>query len=116
VGDLYITVNVGGHPYFRRKGRDVHVEVPISVEEAVFGGAIEVPSLEGPLEVEIPAGRRTGSVMAIPAKGVPSPEGTGDLVLTFQIALPETLDERSRQLVAEFGRLNRGDVRRHLFT
>jgi molecular chaperone DnaJ len=115
-GDLYVTVHVGQHPHFRRVGSDLHLTVPISVTEAAFGGTIEVPSLEGPLEVVLPVGGSSGSQVVIDGKGVTGPAGRGSLVLTLQISLPASLDERSRALLDEFGRLNRADVRRQLFT
>jgi molecular chaperone DnaJ len=118
-GDLYVTVEVADHPYLRREGRDLHVTVPIAVHEAALGGVIDVPALGGLHRVRIPAGSSSGQQVRVPGEGVgaaragdaTSPE-TGDLVVTLQIVLPARLDERSKALLREFGRLNAGDVRR----
>lgn len=115
-GDLYVTVVVGSHPHFTRRGRDLHMTVPITVDEAALGGTIEVPSLQGALQVDLPEGCGADHVVTVPGHGVPVAGAPGDLVLTLKLTLPEVLDERSRDLLAEFGRRNGADVRRSLFS
>lgn len=118
MGDLYVDVEVAVHPVFRRDGRDLRLRLPIRVDEAVLGAAVTVPSLDGPVDVTVPPGSQTGDELRISGRGVPgrSPGDTGDLVITLEIVLPATLDARSRDLIREFGRLNRDDVRRGLFS
>ncbi|HYN06841.1 MAG TPA: J domain-containing protein [Vicinamibacterales bacterium] len=116
-GDLYVTVEVGEHPYFRRIGRDLHLTVPLAIHEAALGARIEVPTLDGPVRLRIPPGTSSGRRLRVTGRGVPSVNGTeaGDLIVETQIVLPAIRDERSRELLKEFGRLNDGDVRREMF-
>lgn len=116
-GDLYATVEVAAHPVLTRRGADLHVTVPIGVHEAALGAVIDVPGLDGPLRMRIPAGVTSGSVAILRGEGGVRPGAgeRGDLVATLQIVLPSTLDARSRDLLREFGRLNGEDVRRGLF-
>lgn len=117
-GDLYLTARVAPHPYFVRDGRDLHLTLPVAVHEAGLGARVDVPTLDGPLRLRIPAGTPSGRQLRIPGHGVPaSPRSgeAGDMVVHLQIVLPPVRDERSRELLREFGRLNSADVREHLF-
>lgn len=117
-GDLYLTVRVAAHPYFVRDGRDLHLTLPVAVHEAGLGARVDVPTLQGPLKLRIPAGTPSGRQLRIPGHGVPaSAHGAeaGNLIIHLQIVLPPVRDERSRELLREFGRLNGADVREHLF-
>jgi molecular chaperone DnaJ len=114
-GDLYVTVQVAPHPVFRRQGDDLHMEVPIAVHEAVLGARIEVPSLDGTLRLRIPPGTQAGRQFRIEGRGAPTSAGTrGDLIVEVRLVLPSTVDERSRELMREFGERNSEDVRREL--
>jgi len=121
-GDLYVTVDVPPHPYFRRQGRDLHITVPIAVHEAALGAIIAIPGVDGPLDVRIPPGTGNGAPLRVRGAGIGSggvagslSTDPGDLVVTLQVVLPAQLDDRSRELLREFGRLNAGDVRRGWF-
>jgi len=117
-GDLYVTIEVAEHPTFRRVGRDLHLTVPVAVHEAALGARIEIPTLDEPVRLRILPGTAAGQRLRIKGKGVPSatdPDAAGDLVAEVQIVLPPVRDERSRELLREFGRLNDADVRAHLF-
>jgi molecular chaperone DnaJ len=119
-GDLYVTVDVADHPFFRREGRDVCLTLPVAVHEAALGARVEVPTLDGPTRLRIPPGTQSGQRFRLRGRGVPPPPGAareaaGDLVVDVQIVLPPVRDERSRELLKEFGRLNEVDVRQHLF-
>ena len=114
-GDLYVLVRVAPHPLFRREGDDLHLELPVAVHEAVLGARVEVPSLEGPFRVTIPPGTPSGRQFRIGERGVPRMDGgRGDMVVHVRLVLPDTVDERSRELMREFGRRNNEDVRRAL--
>lgn len=120
VGDLYVTVDVGEHPFFRRHGKDLHVIVPIAVHEAALGARVDVPTLGEPVRLRIPAGTSSGRQFKLAGHGVPAAPGqdasaSGDLIVEVQIVLPALRDERSRALLKEFGQLNDADVRQHLF-
>jgi molecular chaperone DnaJ len=117
-GDLYVTVEVGEHPFFRRIGRDLYLTLPLAVHEAALGARIDVPTLNGPVKLRIPAGTSSGRRLRLTGQGVPAANGAGeagDLVVETQIVLPAIRDERSRELLKEFGRLNDVDVRREMF-
>jgi molecular chaperone DnaJ len=116
-GDLYVAVDVGEHPYFRRAGRDLLITVPIAVQEAAFGARIDVPTLDGRVRLRIPPGTTSGQRLRVSGYGVPATAGAaaGDLIAEVQIVLPPLQDDRSRELLREFARLNPADVRGHLF-
>ena len=117
-GDLYVTIEVAPHPWFRRQGRDLHLTLPVAVHEAALGARVEVPTLNGPVKLRIPPGAASGQRLAVRGAGVPphDPSGeAGDLIAEVQIVLPPLRDERSRELLKEFARLNDVDVRAALF-
>src|SRR5262249_50079692 len=107
-GDLYITVRIEDHPLFRREGDDLHIVVPVAVHEAALGAKIDVPAPGGPARLRVPPGTQSGQRFRIRERGVPSPRGgpRGDLVVEVWLVLPSLLDERSKELLREFGRLN----------
>jgi molecular chaperone DnaJ len=115
-GDLYITVHVAPHPIFQRQGDDLHVVVPVAVHEAALGAKIEVPSLEGPTRLRVPPGTQSGQRFRLRERGAPSPRDgrRGDLVVEARLVIPALLDERSKELMREFGKINGEDVRRNL--
>ena len=114
-GDLYVTVHVAPHPLFRRDGDDLVVAVPIAVHEAVLGARIEVPSLDGPVKLRVPQGTQGGQRFRLSQRGFPTVTGErGDLIVETRLVLPEVIDERSKELMREFGRINGGDVRKEL--
>jgi len=115
-GDLYIDVQVRPHRLFTREGDDLHVAVPIAIHEAALGAKIEVPSLDGPARLRVPPGTQSGQRFRIRERGVPSLRGgrRGDLVVEVHLVLPKLLDERSKELLREFGRINGEDLRRQL--
>jgi molecular chaperone DnaJ len=118
-GDLYVTVQVEPHPFFRRDGRDVMLTLPVAVHEAGLGARVDVPTLDGPVKLRIPPGTESGRRFRLRGRGVPStadPELAGDLIVEVAIVLPPVRDERSRELLREFARLNDTDVRKHLFS
>jgi molecular chaperone DnaJ len=118
-GDLYVTVDVAEHPHFRRVGRDLHLTLPVAIHEAVLGARVDVPTLDGPVRLRIPPGTASGQRLRLRGRGVPPVAGVaaeaGDLIVELQIVLPPVRDERSRELLREFGRLNDTDVRAGLF-
>ena len=114
-GDLYIDVQVHPHPLLRREGDHLYLTVPIAVHEAVLGARIEVPTLDGPVKVTVPPGTQAGRQFRVSGRGAPTPSGSrGDLLVEVELVLPALTDERSKDLMREFGRLNAEDVRRDL--
>lgn len=116
-GDLYVTIEVAEHPFFRRMGQDVHLTLPLAVHEAALGTKVEVPTLDGTAKLRIPPGTSSGQRIRVPGGGVPASRdgAVGDLVAEIQIVLPPVADARSRELMKEFGRLNDANVRAHFW-
>jgi molecular chaperone DnaJ len=116
-GDLFVTIHVQPHELFRREGDDLHLTVPIAVHEAALGAKIDVPTLDGPARLRVPPGTQSGQRFRLRERGIPSPRDgrRGDVVVEVRLTLPKLLDERSKELLREFGRINNAeDVRREL--
>lgn len=102
-GDALITVKVAAHPYFKLDGRDLRLELPVTVYEAALGGRVATPTLDGKVELTIPPHSNSGRVLRLRGKGLPATEGkiAGDLYVSLKIMLPETassdLDARMRE-------------------
>jgi DnaJ-class molecular chaperone len=89
-GDLILTVHVGSHPYFTRKGKNLELVAPITLSEATFGGKIDIPTPNGTIALTVPPCTSGGKKFRISGHGVPSPKDTpGDLVVQVRIILPE---------------------------
>lgn len=103
-GDLYVTVHVKPSKLYRRDGDDLHIEVPISFGLAAMGGDIEVPTLDGPERLKIPAGTQPGTVFRLKARGMPNVRGygTGSLLVHATVKVPEKLTKRQAELLREF--------------
>lgn len=117
-GDLTITVSVQPHPYFRREGNDLLVDLPITISEAVLGAKVEVPTLAGSrVSLGIPAGTSSGQKLRVRGKGVPAhgnrPEG--DLYVVTKIVTPRAIDEESRTLIQSFAERNPLNPRENLW-
>lgn len=110
-GDLYITLKVRPHPVFRREGDDLHMTLPLAIHEAALGARIDVAAPDGPARLRVPPGTQTGQRLRLRGRGVASPRDgrRGDLVAEVRLALPRLLDERSKELLREFGRINGTD-------
>ena len=116
-GDLYVTVQVEPHPFFRRDGDDLMCVVPVAVHEAVLGARLDVPALDGSLALRIPPGTQAGQRFRLEGQGVEGRHGSrGDLVVEVTLVLPVSVDERSKELMREFGERNSGDVRSDLYS
>ena len=115
-GDLYIMIQVSPHPLFRRDGDDLHVVVPIAVHEAALGARIDIPTPEGGARLRVPPGTQSGQRFRLRERGMVSTRDghRGDLLIEVQLMLPELLDERSKELLREFRKINGESVRRHL--
>ena len=106
-GDAIVTVHIARHPHFRIDGRDLRLDLPITLYEAVLGGKVNVPTLEGQVEMNVPAGSNGGRTLRLRGKGLVAGAGTrGDLLVALRIVLPDdaatTLVEAARKM-AETG-------------
>jgi len=98
-GDALITVNVAPHPLFTPDGADLRLDLPITLYEAVLGGKVRVPTLDGAVELAIPAGTDSGRTFRLKGKGLKSKTATGDLLATARIVLPEKIDDELKELM-----------------
>ena len=113
-GDLILQVQVQPHRIFRREGRDVLLEVPLTLPEAMRGGTIEVPTPHGPVDLKIPKRAAGGTRMRIRGKGIGNgrPGNVGDLIVTLRIALPDGGEEEEIAAVLDYLEAHyRSDVR-----
>jgi DnaJ-class molecular chaperone len=90
-GDLFIRVKVRSHPLLERRGHDLHMDLPVTVGEALLGASIDVPTLDGTVRVRVPAGSQAGRQLRVRGRGAPHLRGTGrgDLYLKLVVHLPE---------------------------
>jgi molecular chaperone DnaJ len=117
-GDLVIAVHVEPHPVFGLDGRDLRATVPVTFAEATLGAQIEVPTLDGrSVRVKVPAGTPSGRTLRVRGHGVHAPQGTGDLLVTVQVVVPQRLSDAARAAVQAFDAATAdGDVRADLRT
>jgi DnaJ-class molecular chaperone len=102
-GDALIEIHVRPHRIFVRKGDDIHINLPISLSEAVLGGKVQVPTPSGPVTMTVPRWSNTGTVLRLKEKGVPRVEGSrGDEFVTLRVMLPEKPDPELEKFVANW--------------
>ena len=105
-GDAVVTLHVTPHPFFTRKGQDIHLELPITLQEAVLGGGVTVPTLTKAVELKIPKGSNTGTTLRLKAKGIHDPKKnvTGDQYVKLKIVLPEHIDHDLTKAVEKWSK------------
>ncbi len=103
-GDLLLRVHIAPHPVFRLERQDLFVDVSITPWEAVLGAKVDVPTLDGPVKMTLPAGTQGNQRFRIRGKGFPKRGEKGDLYATVQIAVPKTVTAKEKDLFAELGR------------
>ncbi len=101
-GDALITVHVAPHPLFKPDGADLRLDLPITLYEAALGDKVRVPTLDGAVELAIPAGTNSGRTFRLKGKGLKSKSGTGDLLATVRIMLPEQSDDEFKELMKKW--------------
>src|SRR5919198_2454092 len=101
-GDALITVNIAPHPYLKPEGANLRVEVPITLYEAVLGGKVRVPTLDGAVELAIPPGTSAGRTFRLKGKGLPNKGGRGDLYAGVRIVLPDGNDKELEELMRKW--------------
>ena len=117
-GDLFITIQVDPHPYFRREGPNIHVRVPITVPEATLGAKIDVPTVDGQATIRIPPGTKSGQKFRLRNKGAPLPgkKSRGDEFVEVYIVPPPFEDVRVREIMEELRRIAPQSPRSDLFS
>jgi DnaJ-class molecular chaperone len=115
-GDAYVEVHVQPHPLFERKDNNVHVELPVSLAEAVLGGRIEVPTIDGPVSMTVPKGSNTGATLRLRGKGIVDPRSgqRGDQYVHLKVVLPKAPDAELEKLVKQWAESHPYDPRADL--
>ncbi len=101
-GDAYVEVAVKPHAMFDRQGNDILVELPVSLDEAVLGGKVEVPTISGPVSVTIPRGTSSGHTLRLRGRGVKGRGGTGDQLVRIKVVLPANVDSDLESFMKEW--------------
>lgn len=102
-GDALVEVRVATHPYFKRDGNDIHLELPISIDEAILGGDIQVPTPRGKLTVRIPRNSSSGTRLRLKGKGVETKSETGNMYVALKIMAPARRDADLEKAIKEWG-------------
>lgn len=110
-GDLLLKVHLTAHPYLRKEGDELVMDVPVTVKEAILGGRIEVPTPGGVVRVKVPAGCTSGTKLRLRGKGAQGPRGRGDLLLILRPQVPKTHDPKAVELAEQLDAFYEGDVR-----
>jgi DnaJ-class molecular chaperone len=113
-GDAYIEIRVEPHPYFERRGRDIHLELPVTLPEAVLGSRVDVPTIDGLVTMTVPKGSKTGAILRLSGKGIPDTRtGTrGDEYVRLRVELPDPPDPELAELIERWAPRHPYTVRR----
>lgn len=116
-GDLYITIRVEEHPFFKRDGDNITIQVPLSVSEAGLGAKIEVPTIDGRALLKIPQGTQNGQKFRLREKGVLNARKNkrGDEIVEVVLRAPHVQDERTRELLRELAQVQTDDIREEMW-
>jgi DnaJ-class molecular chaperone len=115
-GDAYVEIQVEPHPLFQRKGLDIHLDVPVTIQEAALGAAVTVPTIDGKVTLKVPPGSNSGTVLRLKGRGVPTARagGAGDQYVRLTVMLPERIDGELATFLERWGPRNAYDVRAKL--
>jgi len=112
-GDLYLVIHLRPHPYLRRNGDDLEMDVPITLGEAMAGGTIDIPTLEGNVKLKVPAGSQNGKTLRLKGKGATNTKTKtkGNLLVKLVVKLPQTEDPETLAAVRKMDTLYTEDIR-----
>jgi DnaJ-class molecular chaperone len=108
-GDALVEIKVRPHPQFKRAGDDITLDLPITIDEAVLGAKIEVPTLSGRVQLTVPKATSSGRVFRLKGKGVRNTTAghTGDQLVTVRVVLPDTIDDKLSYFMSEWRQSHR---------
>lgn len=117
-GDLYITIRVEDHPFFKRDGDNIEIKVPLTVSEAGLGAKIEVPTIDGRALLKIPQGTQNGQKFRLREKGIfnARKNSRGDEIVEVFLRAPDVHDERTRDLLRQLAQVQTEDVRNEIWS
>ena len=111
-GDALVTVHVRAHPSFRREGDDIHVTLPITIDEAILGGKVTAPTIDGPVSVTIPTGASSGQTLRLRGRGVTrANSNSGDALIELRIVAPPAIDAGLSDFLQEWRKTHAHDPR-----
>lgn len=115
-GDAIVAISVATHPYFSRKERDIYLETPVSLPEALLGAQIKVPTLDGPVAVKVPPGSNSGTLLRLKGRGIPAHGGrpVGDFFVRLRVVLPDGPQPALSEFVEKWAIKNAYDPREKL--
>ena len=115
-GELLLEVAIEPHPLFTRQGRDIHIELPVTLTEALLGATITVPTIHGAVVLKVPRGSNTGSLLRLRGKGVAAADGSGDQYVKLKVLLPDPPDPELTTFVERWAQRHGYKVRDSLDT
>jgi molecular chaperone DnaJ len=117
-GDLYITIRVEEHPFFKRAGDNIEVQIPLTVSEAGLGAKIEVPTIDGRALLKIPQGTQNGQKFRLREKGIFNSRKNvrGDEIVEVVLRAPDVHNERTRELLRELAQVQTEDPRSDIWS
>ena len=113
-GDLFVKVRVDEHAIFGRRGDNLTVELPISFPEAALGANVQVPTMNGPVTLKVPAGTPNGKTFRVRGKGAPKKGGQGDLLVTVNVDVPDKLSRDEKHLLKQLQDAQKESPRKRL--
>ena len=107
-GDLYVDIRVKPHPLFKRNGRNLMCEVPITFAQAALGTELDIPILTGKHHINVPSGTQPGEIFRLKSQGMPDPHGgpRGDLLVQFHVEVPKKLNKKQEELLRQLAELD----------
>jgi DnaJ-class molecular chaperone len=113
-GDLYLIIHIKEHPLLRREGDNLYMEIPVTVREAVAGGTITIPTIEGEVNLKVPPGSQSGQMLKLRGRGAVNAKTKqkGDLMVKLIVKVPKTGDKAILEAVEKMDRLYKEDVRK----
>lgn len=115
-GDLYLVTHITPHPFLERKGDDLHMEVPLTIREAMTGGTITIPTIDGDVKLKVPPKSQSGQTLRLKGKGAPNlkTKKRGDLMVKLIVKVPKTDDGEILEAVKKMDGLYEGDLRKDI--
>ena len=112
-GDLFLKIHIEPHAFWKREGDNIHCEVPVTFAEAALGATVEVPTINGPVKMKVPAGTQSGQTFRLSGRGVKHLKGGGhgDQFVKVKVDVPKKLNPREAELVRELAQLRAQNVR-----
>jgi DnaJ-class molecular chaperone len=109
-GDAYVEIHIRPHPLFTRKDKDISIEVPIALQESVLGGKIQVPTIHGAVDMNIPKGASSGTTLRLKGKGIKD----GDQYVKLKLVMPKEIDAELEQAIRTWAQTHSYNPRKHM--